>query len=143
MLHFLQRASEKNTAVTGTGFGSSRQSPGLSAANELQIARRKSFGRRPPLYGLPFRNIVGEPVAPRLRDASNDAASRRWPRSVMHDLIASVSTPARLPHASQFVSTCCGSAFWHAITFMYLSGATSRVHSCAMSPATSVGPCID
>ena len=65
MLHFAQRASEKNTALTATGVGMFWQSAGFLPSNELQIARRKSLGLRPPLYGLPFRKIVGEPVAPR------------------------------------------------------------------------------
>src|SRR5689334_15995802 len=111
MLHLAQRASENNTARTGTGAGMLWQSCGFVPSNELQIARKKSLLLRPPSYGLPFKNIVGEPDAPRLRASSNDAASSVWPFVSMHDLIAALSMPTCLPQLSQFVSTCDGSLF--------------------------------
>src|ERR1700689_4213866 len=106
MLHFAQRASEKNTAFTATGPGIFWPSDGFVPSNELQIARSKSALLRPPSYGLPFKNIVGEPVAPRADASSNEAASSCWPLLSMHALTAPVSMPARLPQVSQLVSTC-------------------------------------
>src|SRR5690348_3747823 len=134
MLHFAQRVSEKNTALTGTGAGMFAQSAGFVPSNVLQMARKKSLLLRPPSYGLPFKYIVGEPVAPRLLDSSNDAASSALPLLSMHALTAPVSMPTCWPQLSQFVSIFCGSLSWHAIILTYLSGATSRAQSCAMSP---------